>query len=133
MSTQAEPIPMSSVQNTVGKGNEQTLENSNRLASDAALREYCDKHYHQLFPPIAEKVPRHRNSERKRCSQGWEEMKEAYSTGWGVKEDVCPHTQMTPDPNNTGTTKEKRRAATRAPIQGKRNPFPERITTKEHL
>ncbi|GKG43183.1 hypothetical protein Tco_0479867, partial [Tanacetum coccineum] len=24
-------------------------------ASDAALREYCDKHYHQLLPIIAEK------------------------------------------------------------------------------
>ncbi|GKE91839.1 hypothetical protein Tco_1572934 [Tanacetum coccineum] len=26
------------------------------LTSDAALQEYCDKHYHQLLPIIAEKV-----------------------------------------------------------------------------
>ncbi|GJX41247.1 hypothetical protein Tco_0256237 [Tanacetum coccineum] len=40
----------------VGKGNEQTSKNSDRLVSDAALWEYCDKHYHQLLPTIAEKV-----------------------------------------------------------------------------
>nr|GFB13976.1 reverse transcriptase domain-containing protein [Tanacetum cinerariifolium] len=59
MSTQAEPIstpPTSVVRSTVGKGNEQTLKNPNRPASDATLREYCDKHYHQLLPLIAEKV-----------------------------------------------------------------------------
>ncbi|GJZ39726.1 hypothetical protein Tco_1084057 [Tanacetum coccineum] len=48
--------PTSAVRNTVGKGNEQTLKNPNRPASDAALREYCDKYYHQLLPIIAEKV-----------------------------------------------------------------------------
>ncbi|GJV93035.1 reverse transcriptase domain-containing protein [Tanacetum coccineum] len=59
MSVQAEPIltqPTSVVRNTLGKGNEQTLENPNRPVSDAALREYCDKHYHQLLPLIAEKI-----------------------------------------------------------------------------
>nr|GFA34137.1 reverse transcriptase domain-containing protein [Tanacetum cinerariifolium] len=59
VSTQAEPIftpPTFVVRSTVGKGNEQTPENLNRPASDAALREYCDKHYHQLLPLIAEKV-----------------------------------------------------------------------------
>ncbi|GJY75943.1 hypothetical protein Tco_0481059 [Tanacetum coccineum] len=59
MSTQAEPIstpPTSAVRNTVGKGNEQTSENPNRPASDATLQEYCDRHYHQLLPLIAEKV-----------------------------------------------------------------------------
>ncbi|GJZ44619.1 hypothetical protein Tco_0591874 [Tanacetum coccineum] len=48
--------PMPAMRNTVGKGNEQISKNSNRPASDAALREYCDKHYHQLLPIIAEKV-----------------------------------------------------------------------------
>ncbi|GJT55426.1 hypothetical protein Tco_0990480 [Tanacetum coccineum] len=46
----------SAVRNTVGKGKEQTSKNSDRPASDAALREYCDKYYHQLLPIIAEKV-----------------------------------------------------------------------------
>ncbi|GKA47261.1 hypothetical protein Tco_0740144 [Tanacetum coccineum] len=59
MSEPAELIPSpttSVVRNTVEKGNEQISKNLNRPASDAALREYCDKHYHQLLPIIAEKV-----------------------------------------------------------------------------
>ncbi|GJV59575.1 reverse transcriptase domain-containing protein [Tanacetum coccineum] len=47
---------MSAVRNTVEKGKEQTSRNSDRTAFDAALREYCDKHYHQLLPIIAKKV-----------------------------------------------------------------------------
>nr|GFA72830.1 reverse transcriptase domain-containing protein [Tanacetum cinerariifolium]GFA91894.1 reverse transcriptase domain-containing protein [Tanacetum cinerariifolium] len=49
-------LPTSAVRNTVEKGKEQTSKNSNRLVSDAALREYCDKHYHKLLPIIAKKV-----------------------------------------------------------------------------
>ncbi|GJY52559.1 hypothetical protein Tco_0443406 [Tanacetum coccineum] len=48
--------PTSAVRNTMGKGNEQILKNLNRPASDAALREFCDKHYHQLLQIIAKKV-----------------------------------------------------------------------------
>nr|GEU56008.1 hypothetical protein [Tanacetum cinerariifolium] len=58
MGTQAEPIPTPpkfAVQNTVGKGNEETLENPNRPESDAALLEYYDNYYHQLLRIIAEK------------------------------------------------------------------------------
>ncbi|GKC89764.1 hypothetical protein Tco_1150413 [Tanacetum coccineum] len=40
----------------MGKEKEQTSKNPDRPASDTALREYCDKHYHQLLPIIAEKV-----------------------------------------------------------------------------
>nr|GEV38253.1 reverse transcriptase domain-containing protein [Tanacetum cinerariifolium] len=40
----------------MGKGKKQTSKNSDRPSSDAALREYCDKYYHQLLPIIAEKV-----------------------------------------------------------------------------
>ncbi|GJS77521.1 reverse transcriptase domain-containing protein [Tanacetum coccineum] len=59
MSIRAESIPTpptSSVRKTVGKGNEQTLENSNRPTSDATLQEYYNKHYHQLLALIDEKV-----------------------------------------------------------------------------
>nr|GEV46616.1 reverse transcriptase domain-containing protein [Tanacetum cinerariifolium] len=42
------------VRNTLGK--EQDPQDLGRPASDAALREYCDKNYHQLLPIIAEKV-----------------------------------------------------------------------------
>ncbi|GJX81536.1 reverse transcriptase domain-containing protein [Tanacetum coccineum] len=48
--------PTFTVRNTMGREKEQTSKNPYRPASDAALREYCDKHYHQLLPIIAEKV-----------------------------------------------------------------------------
>nr|GEW07885.1 hypothetical protein [Tanacetum cinerariifolium] len=48
--------PTSDVRNTVGREKEETSKNPDRLASDATFREYCDKHYHQLLPIIAEKV-----------------------------------------------------------------------------
>ncbi|GKB82098.1 hypothetical protein Tco_0948993 [Tanacetum coccineum] len=41
------------VRNTLGK--EKIPQNSGKPVSDAALREYCDKNYHQLLPIIAEK------------------------------------------------------------------------------
>nr|GEU58192.1 reverse transcriptase domain-containing protein [Tanacetum cinerariifolium] len=46
--------PTSAVRNTLGK--EQVPQDLGRPASDAALREYCDKNYYQLLPIIAEKV-----------------------------------------------------------------------------
>ncbi|GJX26218.1 hypothetical protein Tco_0232514 [Tanacetum coccineum] len=48
--------PTSAVRNTVGREKEQTSKNPDRPASDASMQEYCDKHYHQLLPIIAEKV-----------------------------------------------------------------------------
>nr|GEX37330.1 reverse transcriptase domain-containing protein [Tanacetum cinerariifolium] len=53
------------MRNTVGKGKEQTSKNSDRPASDAAFREYCDKYYHQLLTIIAEKVPREKVQQEK--------------------------------------------------------------------
>nr|GEW49949.1 reverse transcriptase domain-containing protein [Tanacetum cinerariifolium] len=46
--------PTSAVRNTPGK--EQDLQNLVRPISDEALREYCDKNYHQILPIIAEKL-----------------------------------------------------------------------------
>ncbi|GKB92634.1 hypothetical protein Tco_0964906 [Tanacetum coccineum] len=46
--------PTSAVRNTLGK--EQAPQDSVRPVSDEALREYCDKNYHQILPIIAEKV-----------------------------------------------------------------------------
>ncbi|GJV09679.1 hypothetical protein Tco_1351220 [Tanacetum coccineum] len=59
MSTHSGPspaTPTSAVRNTVGKGKEISLEDLNGHASDVALREYCDKHYNQLLPILAEKM-----------------------------------------------------------------------------
>nr|GEU54827.1 reverse transcriptase domain-containing protein [Tanacetum cinerariifolium] len=59
----------SAVRNTVGRGNEQVTKNSDKPASDAALREYCDKYYHQLLPIIAEKVHQEKvqQEKQKKC------------------------------------------------------------------
>ncbi|GJX41364.1 hypothetical protein Tco_0256354 [Tanacetum coccineum] len=46
--------PTSAVRNTLGK--EPVPQDSGMAASDVALREYCDKNYHQLLPIIAEKM-----------------------------------------------------------------------------
>nr|GEV83694.1 reverse transcriptase domain-containing protein [Tanacetum cinerariifolium] len=46
--------PTSALRNTLEK--EQDPQDLDRPASDAALREYCDKNYHQLLPIIAAKV-----------------------------------------------------------------------------
>ncbi|GKC22581.1 hypothetical protein Tco_1024731 [Tanacetum coccineum] len=57
--------PTSAVRNIVGKENEQTLKNPDRPASDATLREYYDKHYHQLLPIIAKKVHKEKMQQEK--------------------------------------------------------------------
>ncbi|GKE64353.1 hypothetical protein Tco_1518514 [Tanacetum coccineum] len=46
--------PTPAVRNTLGK--EQISQDMDMLASDEALREYCDRNYHKLLPIIAEKV-----------------------------------------------------------------------------
>nr|GEX69689.1 reverse transcriptase domain-containing protein [Tanacetum cinerariifolium] len=46
--------PTFAVRNTLGK--EQDPQDLGMTASDAALRDYCDKNYHQFLPIIAEKV-----------------------------------------------------------------------------
>ncbi|GJW90392.1 hypothetical protein Tco_0167945 [Tanacetum coccineum] len=48
--------PTSAVRNTIGKEREISQGNLNRPASDAILRENCDKHYNQLLPILAEKM-----------------------------------------------------------------------------
>nr|GEX44532.1 reverse transcriptase domain-containing protein [Tanacetum cinerariifolium] len=47
----------SAVRNRLGK--EQIPQDLDKPASDAALREYCDRNYHQLLPITAEKVSQH--------------------------------------------------------------------------
>ncbi|GKC40332.1 reverse transcriptase domain-containing protein [Tanacetum coccineum] len=44
------------MRNTVGRGKEKSQENPNEPASDAALREFCDKNYNQLLSILAEKI-----------------------------------------------------------------------------
>ncbi|GJV67140.1 reverse transcriptase domain-containing protein [Tanacetum coccineum] len=59
MSTHSGPSPTtntSAVRNTVRRGKEKSQENLNEPASDAALREFCDKNYNQLLPILAKKM-----------------------------------------------------------------------------
>ncbi|GKA76499.1 hypothetical protein Tco_0782960 [Tanacetum coccineum] len=59
MSTHSGPSPTintSAVRNTVGRGKEKSQENPNEPASDASLREFCDKNYNQLLPIVVEKI-----------------------------------------------------------------------------
>ncbi|GJU11859.1 hypothetical protein Tco_1134255 [Tanacetum coccineum] len=53
---------MSVVRNTVERGKEPTPQDRGGPASNAALREYCDKNYNQLLPIIAERF----NKEKER-------------------------------------------------------------------
>ncbi|GKB07181.1 hypothetical protein Tco_0835414 [Tanacetum coccineum] len=55
-------IPASAVQNTGGENGPQDLEEP---ASNEALRELCDKNYHQLLPLIAEKMQKEKEQQDK--------------------------------------------------------------------
>ncbi|GJU87730.1 hypothetical protein Tco_1295276 [Tanacetum coccineum] len=66
MSTHSGPSPTTNtpaVRNTVGRGKEKSQENPNEPASDAALREFCDKNYNQLLSILAEKMHQEKHSE----------------------------------------------------------------------
>ncbi|GJZ90031.1 hypothetical protein Tco_0661958 [Tanacetum coccineum] len=59
---QTSTISTSVVQNTGGKSGPQNLK---ELASNEALRELCDKNYHQLLPLIAEKKQKEKEPQDK--------------------------------------------------------------------
>ncbi|GJU96909.1 reverse transcriptase domain-containing protein [Tanacetum coccineum] len=71
--------PTSAVQNTVGREKGPTPQNRGWPASDAALREYCDKNYNQLLPIIAEKF----NKEKERNEKLKEALSESEDSGGG--------------------------------------------------
>ncbi|GKB68899.1 hypothetical protein Tco_0930311, partial [Tanacetum coccineum] len=67
MSTHSGPSPTthtSAVRNTEGRGKENLQENPNEPASDAALREFCDKNYNQLLSILAEKMHQEKIQEK---------------------------------------------------------------------
>ncbi|GJQ98459.1 hypothetical protein Tco_0009598 [Tanacetum coccineum] len=57
--------PTSAVRNTVGRGKEPVPQDRGGPASDAALREYCDKNYNKLLPIIAEKFNKEKEKNKK--------------------------------------------------------------------
>ncbi|GJT39289.1 hypothetical protein Tco_0939154 [Tanacetum coccineum] len=56
---------MSAMRNTVRRGKEPATQDRGGPASDAALREYCDKNYNQLMPITAEKFDREKEKSEK--------------------------------------------------------------------
>ncbi|GKB20147.1 hypothetical protein Tco_0854070 [Tanacetum coccineum] len=57
--------PTSIVRNTVRRGKEPAMQDRGGPASDAVLREYCDKNYNQLLPIMAEKFNREKEKSEK--------------------------------------------------------------------
>ncbi|GJT05987.1 hypothetical protein Tco_0840449 [Tanacetum coccineum] len=75
--------PTSAVRNTLGK--EQVTQALGRHASDAALREYNDRNYHQILPIIAKKVNQEKGH---RAEEGISRK------GWDLDIEGCiPHAQ----------------------------------------
>ncbi|GKE58439.1 hypothetical protein Tco_1497624 [Tanacetum coccineum] len=53
------------MRNTVGREKEMPQGNLNWPVSEAALRKYCDKHYNQLLPILAEKMHQEKVQQKK--------------------------------------------------------------------
>ncbi|GKC00519.1 reverse transcriptase domain-containing protein, partial [Tanacetum coccineum] len=68
MSTRSGPSPTTNtsvVRNTMGRRKEKSQENPNEPASDAALREFCDKNYNQLLSILTKKMHQEKGTSRK--------------------------------------------------------------------
>nr|GEW07992.1 reverse transcriptase domain-containing protein [Tanacetum cinerariifolium] len=124
--------PTSAVRNTLRK--EQVPQDLGMPASDAALREYCDRNYHQLLPIIAEKV----HQEKKHQAEGGTSRKgldldalaaypEALSQGAAILSHQGKEVQK-----EEWLTAETLKAATRVLAQEKRSLFMKNVITKEH-
>nr|GFC35431.1 reverse transcriptase domain-containing protein [Tanacetum cinerariifolium] len=103
--------------NSVGKGKDQTSKNSVRLASDAALQEYFDKHYHQLLPIIAEKVHQKKVQQEKlkevKARLNFEGCPERNSKVWEVSQHCESRT-----PNVRGEWRRGRRSKRSRSVSG---------------
>ncbi|GKA70068.1 hypothetical protein Tco_0776132, partial [Tanacetum coccineum] len=142
----------SAVRNTVGRGKEKSQENPNEPASDAALREFCDKNYNQLLPILAEKMHQEKVQQEKlkavkarlnfeetsqhsesgapsRRRDIWkerrcsEDWKRVYSIGWVIKRRVCPHTPVVQGVSHITAAAETPKAIIRVPAHEERSPL----------
>ncbi|GJZ33332.1 hypothetical protein Tco_0578768 [Tanacetum coccineum] len=103
MSTQEQtPLsqPTSTVRNTLRK--KQVSQDSDRPTSDEALREYCDKNYHELLAIIAEKM--HQDKVQQDKSKA---MKARLNFGDGSKRNSKTHDESYRCPLGEGRKKEK--------------------------
>ncbi|GJZ61267.1 hypothetical protein Tco_0617404, partial [Tanacetum coccineum] len=113
--------PTSIVRNTLGK--EQAPQDFGRPISDEALREYCDKNYHQILQIIAKKEHRAKEGASRKGSDLGMLAK--------TKRRVCPHTQEIQGIGHTIVAAETLKAATRVLAPEKQNLLLRNIITKE--
>ncbi|GJS19872.1 reverse transcriptase domain-containing protein [Tanacetum coccineum] len=132
------------VRNPVGRGKEKSQENLNEPASDAALREFCDKNYNQLLPIIAEKMHQEKVQQEKlkavKARLNFEETsqysesvapsrrrdvrkrlrpKDAHS--WVIKRRVRPHTLVVQGVSHITAATETPKAIIRVPDREERS------------
>ncbi|GKE33053.1 hypothetical protein Tco_1452375 [Tanacetum coccineum] len=108
--------PTSAVRNTVRKGNKQISKNLNGPASDAALREYCEKYYHKLLPIIAEKVHQEKLQQEKLKEVKARLNFEEYTRNPRVQE-VSQHSESR-TPNVRGERRRERRPERSRSVSG---------------
>ncbi|GJU99175.1 reverse transcriptase domain-containing protein [Tanacetum coccineum] len=152
--------PTSVVRNTVGRGKEPVPQDRGGPASDAALREYCDKNYNQLLPIIAEKFNKEKEKNEKlkevkarlnfgggsgtsrysesRKMSTTRKKKEEWSKGWETEERVYPHAQAAIISNPIRSTPKRSQkvrtveAGTRSQDQKSRNQVGRGMTCLNH-
>nr|GEU93325.1 reverse transcriptase domain-containing protein [Tanacetum cinerariifolium] len=141
-------------------GKEQDPQDLGMPTSDAALREYCDRNYHQLLPIIAEKVHQekgpqkgldldtptacpealdqgaaissHQGKEIQKEKRCLKGWKKVYSTGSETRGRVHPRTRTIQVIDHTIVAAETLKAATRFLTQEKQSSLPKNIITKEY-
>ncbi|GJS85060.1 hypothetical protein Tco_0751601 [Tanacetum coccineum] len=96
--------PTSAVRNTVGRGKEPATQDRGGPASDATLREYCDKNYNQLLPIMAEKFSREKEKSEK--------LKELKSR---LNFEGCSGTSQYPESKMMDTKEHEKRHRSRRP------------------
>nr|GEY12999.1 hypothetical protein [Tanacetum cinerariifolium] len=121
--------PTSAVQNTLRK--EQIPQDLDRPAFDAALREYCDRNYHQLLPILAEKVHQEKVQQEKlkavKACLNFEEVSQ-HSESRTPSRKRTSRKGLDLDSSRVDTEK----AATRVLAQGKQSLLLKNVITKEH-
>ncbi|GJZ46986.1 hypothetical protein Tco_0600818 [Tanacetum coccineum] len=148
------------MRNTLGK--EPVLQDPGRPISNEALREYCDKNYHQILPIIAEKVHKEKVQQEKlkvvKAHLNFEETSHHSESGTptgkrGLKERLGPrHVRSrsgSPEPRRGRSDSPKQKGserkmvfkrlekgtlktATKVPDQDQRSPLQRDVITKGH-
>ncbi|GJZ92928.1 hypothetical protein Tco_0664993 [Tanacetum coccineum] len=136
MSTRSGPSPTtntSAVRNTVGRGKEKSQENPNEPASDASLREFCDKNYNQLLPILAEKMHQEKVQQEKlkavKARLNFEKTSQYSESGAPSRRRDVGKKLRPKDAHSMSRSPEPRRNRSRSP----RRKYPERETVFRRL